>query len=216
MLLVVLVLILAAFGLLLAALVSSTMLWAWFSVGASVLGALLLVFDWSRRRRRAAMANAAMADWATGDDGAVDAPAETNETDDRGESGNEADSHPALTADSSSTPADYGTSSPAGYGSASRRGSPPPDADPDLDLTAEPAEEASDVADVLAVSESTAEVVVVDERPRYHLPTCAWLAARETIPIPVGEARDLGFTPCAICHPDHTLAATTRAARSSG
>ena len=50
MLLVVLALVLAAFGLLVTALATSAMFWAWLSVGASVLAAIMLVVDWSRRR----------------------------------------------------------------------------------------------------------------------------------------------------------------------
>lgn len=57
--------------------------------------------------------------------------------------------------------------------------------------------------------ELAAEVVVVDERPRYHLEDCGWLAVRiavPTIPISVGEAGELGFSPCAHCEPTTRLA----------
>lgn len=69
----------------------------------------------------------------------------------------------------------------------------------------EPDEEATDAADVVLVSEAEAQVVVIDERPRYHLESCAWLGSRETIPLPVREARELAFSPCARCEPDATL-----------
>lgn len=81
------------------------------------------------------------------------------------------------------------------------------------DLTAEPGEEPTDASDLLVVAGLSAEVRVVDEHPRYHLATCVWLANRPTIPIPVSEARQLGFTPCARCGPDAILAARHRAAR---
>ena len=50
-------------------------------------------------------------------------------------------------------------------------------------------------------------MLVVDEHPRYHAAGCRWAGTRETIPLPVDEARTDGFTPCAVCSPDRTLAA---------
>ncbi|MEU4774880.1 hypothetical protein [Micromonospora sp. NPDC023644] len=68
---------------------------------------------------------------------------------------------------------------------------------------------AQDVTPVEAarVARLDAEVRVVDGRPRYHLADCAYLAGREHEPLPVAEAVDLGFTPCARCAPDTALAA---------
>lgn len=83
---------------------------------------------------------------------------------------------------------------PAARGTRSGEAEPPPD------------EEESTPADVEIVSVLEAEVVVVDEYPRYHLDDCSWLGDRDTIPIPVREARKLGFTPCAVCTPDAHLA----------
>lgn len=77
---------------------------------------------------------------------------------------------------------------------------------------AEPAEEDTDAADLLVVSDLDTEVRVVDERPRYHLADCTWLAGRPTLGLPVSEARQLGFTPCVVCRPDSTLAAAKRTA----
>lgn len=74
----------------------------------------------------------------------------------------------------------------------------------------EPDEEQTDAADILAVSDSDLEVRVVDERPRYHLAACSWLAGRPTLGLPVREARELGFTPCSRCAPDRRLAALSR------
>jgi hypothetical protein len=84
------------------------------------------------------------------------------------------------------------------------------DDSPDL---GEPGEEPTDASDLLVVAGLNVEVRVVDEHPRYHLATCVWLANRPTIPIPVSEARQLGFTPCSRCAPDSVLAARHRAAR---
>ncbi len=78
----------------------------------------------------------------------------------------------------------------------------------------EPAEEDVDMADLLVVIDLTDEVLVVDLRPRYHLAACAHLDGREAIPIPVCEAREDGFTPCALCRPDAALAAAAREARA--
>ncbi|GIJ77762.1 hypothetical protein SAMN05443287_111142 [Micromonospora phaseoli] len=49
------------------------------------------------------------------------------------------------------------------------------------------------------------EVRVIDGRPRYHLDECPHLVGREHEPLPVAEAVDLGFTPCAHCTPDTIL-----------
>jgi hypothetical protein len=78
---------------------------------------------------------------------------------------------------------------------------------------AEPDEEPTDATDRLVIAELSVEVVVVDEHPRYHLTSCTWLKGRETIPLPVSEARTLGFTPCARCGPDATIAANHRASK---
>jgi hypothetical protein len=75
----------------------------------------------------------------------------------------------------------------------------------------EPGEEQTDATDLLVVSDLRFEVRVVDERPRYHLSQCSYLVDKPTLPLPVAEARQLGFTPCARCGPDATLAARHRA-----
>lgn len=82
----------------------------------------------------------------------------------------------------------------------------------ELDDT-EPDEEETDAADLLIVSELDTQVLVVDEYPRYHLFECSWLTGRDTIPIAVSEARDLGFTPCSRCGPDAALAEGVRKRR---
>ncbi|HEV7648163.1 MAG TPA: hypothetical protein VGP26_08385 [Actinophytocola sp.] len=82
-----------------------------------------------------------------------------------------------------------------------------------VDEHGEPGEEPTDAADLLIVTDLRAEVRVVDEHPRYHLATCGYLLDRPTLPLPVAEARQLGFTPCVRCGPDATLVARHRATR---
>ena len=79
----------------------------------------------------------------------------------------------------------------------------------------EPSEEDTDAADLLVVYELTAEVLVVDEHPRYHLARCRWPDHARAERLPVREARELGFTPCDRCRPDTTLAHRHRAATAT-
>jgi clumping factor A len=66
-------------------------------------------------------------------------------------------------------------------------------------------------ADAVRIAQLDAEVLVVDGRPRYHLPDCPHLVGRLTEPIPVNEAVDLGFNPCGLCRPvDRLVAAAAR------
>lgn len=83
-----------------------------------------------------------------------------------------------------------------------------------LDPVDEPVQEDVDIADVLTVLDLVVPVFVVDLRPRYHLKGCEHLHGRESIPIPVNEARKDGFTPCGLCRPDAALASAARRTRS--
>jgi hypothetical protein len=74
-----------------------------------------------------------------------------------------------------------------------------------------PGEEDTDAADLLVVYELTDEVLVVDEHPRYHLARCRWPDHERAERLPVREARELGFTPCDWCRPDKALARKHRA-----
>lgn len=78
------------------------------------------------------------------------------------------------------------------------------------ELDREPDEESIDSVDAFVVAGLSTEIAVVDERPRFHLTTCPWLEGKATLPLPVGEAVELGFTSCARCAPTATLAARTR------
>ena len=177
MLYVVLLLVLAAFGLLVLALASGTTGWAWGSVALSVAAAVVLVLDWARRRRRDAAAGA----------GGRAGEAKTADT-------------TVASAGANSGPDDAAAEAvPESDSGRSRR---------------EPAEEDTDTADLLVVAGLTDEVLVVDERPRYHLPSCEWARGHPTMPLPVREARELGFTPCALCTPDAVLATVHRTLRA--
>ena len=164
MLFVVLLLVLAALGLLVPALTTSNTLWAWSSVGASTLAALVLAWDWWRRRPGDPAAASIVDQHAVADDQRVVVPAI-------------ADTPPA---------------------------------------EEEPPEEDTDAADLLVVADLVDEVRVLDERPRYHLSSCSWLAGRPTLGLPVQEARQLQFTPCAVCRPDATLVSRHRLADREG
>ncbi|MEU3627920.1 hypothetical protein BS329_29120 [Amycolatopsis coloradensis] len=179
MLYIVLVLVLAALGLLVAALITANSLWAWISIGLSVVAGLLLVFDLLRRRKKRAVAPAEETA-----DGEADEEPEADEPD-------EADDKQTVLMPAAGELGDA-------------------DEAPEPQRNGDPGEEESDPADVVVVSELEVEVVVVDEYPRYHVTTCAWLETRATIPLGIGEARQLGFTPCALCTPDAEIAGEHR------
>lgn len=82
--------------------------------------------------------------------------------------------------------------------------------DLDADPPDEPAPQLVSAADVARVARLTTEVLVVDGRPRYHLAGCVHLLGRQSEPLPVGEAVQLGFTPCSLCEPDSALLADVR------
>gem|GEM_PF-4491663 len=50
-------------------------------------------------------------------------------------------------------------------------------------------------------------VWVIDGRPRYHLDSCGFLHGREPESVPLRQAVEDGFTPCALCDPDSGLVA---------
>ena len=114
---------------------------------------------------------------------------------------------PAATTGESAGPADEpaGPPSTAAHAPRGTAGAPDPSGEP-------PVEEV-EVTDLLVVVDLRDEVLVVDEHPRYHLGGCRWLSGRETFPLPLDEARSDGFTPCAWCEPDRTLAQRERGRR---
>jgi hypothetical protein len=184
----VLVLVIAAFGLLIAALTTANTIWAWISVAISVFAAGLLIFDWIRGRRVVA---------------ATSAPREAEPP--VAGPPPEPEREPPAAATTEIPPISESV------GPVADQEQPATDVPDDE----EPAEEATDAADLLVVSELNVEVVVVDEHPRYHLNSCGWLAKKKAIPLPVSEARELGFTPCARCGPDAILAARHRSTKGA-
>lgn len=94
-----------------------------------------------------------------------------------------------------------GDSGHAGVGAADGFIEDPPD---------EPVEENVSATDVLRTADLAYDVLVIDGRPRYHLVDCPHLRDRESVSLPLAEARESGFTPCSLCRPDTTLAARTR------
>jgi hypothetical protein len=107
---------------------------------------------------------------------------------------------------------------PAGGGPAGEpdTASLPPRAVDEPELQADPPVEEVEVTDLLMVVDLTDEVLVLDERPRYHLAGCVHLSGRTAIPLPLDEARTDGFTPCAVCAPDRNLARRARERRAAG
>ncbi len=79
----------------------------------------------------------------------------------------------------------------------------------------EPVVEDVEVTDLLMILDLTDEVVVVDEHPRYHLAGCSQTAGAEEFPLPLADARAVGFTACGICRPDRHLAEAERRRRAA-
>lgn len=220
MLYIVLLLVLAALGLLVAALVTANSLWAWISIGLSVAAGVALLIDWLRGRSRPKRG-----DDSPGDADADQAVADGDEPGQRGEGDESARESAEDESAGGARPASDTALLPAsgelsdGPAAGATTGDGPGEAEDDGPTggTAaagdEPAEEATDAADLLIVSELPDQVLVVDEYPRYHLGGCTWLDHRATITIAVSEARELGFTPCARCGPDSELAIQYRAKR---
>ncbi|SDX99798.1 hypothetical protein SAMN05421504_104174 [Amycolatopsis xylanica] len=207
MLYIVLVLVLAALGLLVTALITANSLWAYVSIGLSVLAGLILFADWLRRKSRKP------ADPAEPVEAPEEAPAE-----DAAEESEDAEQTALLPATGeldgavAADAADETVVVPV----VEAEDEPEPAAVPvRAKDEGDPGEEPTDAADLLIVSELDVEVVVVDEYPRYHLRACTWLADRDLIPIGVSEARELGFTPCVRCGPDAHLATAHRTKKKS-
>ena len=74
----------------------------------------------------------------------------------------------------------------------------------------EPVAQQVSPADSARVARLSTDVLVIDGRPRYHLAGCVHLLGRESEPLPVAEAIELGFTPCGLCEPDSALLAEAR------
>lgn len=79
------------------------------------------------------------------------------------------------------------------------------DAVADGPLGDEPAEQPVTPAEAARIARLPDPVEVVDGRPRYHLAACPHLIGRTPETLPVAEAVELGFTPCALCAPATAL-----------
>lgn len=221
MLVVVLLLVLAAGGALVSAVVADHPQWAWLAVLFSVLGAALLVM----RRTRAPKAAEAPSESADPERQYSERqPSERQSSEPAELSQHRAGrapgmAEPANAANQTAAAKDGGTRwfdapafETAGAGAQlSRTRVAGASAAPLVDE--EPGDEGTDATVLLQGSELDVEVVVIDERPRYHLARCRWLENRGTIPLPLREARSLGFTPCALCAPNAVLTRRARANR---
>ncbi|WP_370948299.1 hypothetical protein AB5J62_12105 [Amycolatopsis sp. cg5] len=200
MLYIVLVLVLAALGLLVTALITADSLWAYVSIGLSVLAGIILFADWLRRKSRKS--------------------AETVEEPPAEEVTEEAEDAEQTALLPTTGELDESAAEDAAETVVVPVVEPEPEPEPVVPPVrakdeGDPGEEPTDAADLLIVSELDVEVVVVDEYPRYHLRACTWLADRDLIPIGVSEARELGFTPCVRCGPDAKLATAHRTKKKS-
>ena len=74
----------------------------------------------------------------------------------------------------------------------------------------EPAAQPVTPAEAARVARLPDPVHVVDGRSRYHLASCPHLLVRSHEALPVAEAVELGFTPCALCAPATALLADAR------
>ncbi|MEV7044124.1 hypothetical protein [Amycolatopsis sp. NPDC051061] len=211
MLYIVLVLVLAALGLLVSALITASSLWAWVSIGLSVLAGLILVADWLRRRRRSAPSAEPAPEKSASEEAVPEEPTSeepVSEEPSTEQPPAEAEQTVLIPAagdlgDPADTPEPEAPAEPAAAEvPAETQAEPEPGTDP--------GEEETTAADIAVLADLEDEVVVVDEHPRYHLTTCVWLGTRDTIPIGIGEARQLGFTPCDRCRPDANLVSAHR------
>ncbi|MGW5558636.1 hypothetical protein ACWER9_15600 [Micromonospora sp. NPDC003944] len=82
--------------------------------------------------------------------------------------------------------------------------------DPVVTAVDEPAAQQITAAEAARVARLLDDVEVVDGRPRYHLDTCPHLVGWQPETLPVAEAVELGFTPCAHCAPATALLADAR------
>jgi hypothetical protein len=189
------VLLLAAVGLLIAALSTGHVALAWGSVAISAVAAALILRRWRRS-------------WLT----RRDAPEDELDllVEDESDAAELAGQHLEPGPTAAGRDGDPGSALAAS--TVASGDSPIGDAAPGEE---QPGEEQTDAADLLVVYELTDEVLVVDEHPRYHLTRCRWPDQAQAERLPVREARELGFTPCDRCRPDTTLARKHRGVRAA-
>ena len=213
------VLVLLGLGLFVAGIVTGATLFYWLCVGACVAAGVLLVVARIRIGRSAgppppAAATQTTTAATTNPPASATAPATRQQPPSGATAASAVDPAPpaapppavpeAGTAAPDPAPEEPSTAAQAPRG-AQAAGKPP---------AGDPPVEEVEVTDLLLVVDLHDEVLVVDEHPRYHLAGCPWLAGRPTIPLPIDEARTDGFTPCAQCSPDRTLAERERGRRA--
>ncbi|MBO4206965.1 hypothetical protein [Micromonospora echinofusca] len=130
-------------------------------------------------------------------------------TDDSGRTGWRQPPGPSASAPEPGTP-DRGGSDERWVTTADGPTGPAADLPADDLLDDEPPAQIVGEADATRVARLATPVLVVDGRPRYHLTICPHLVGRRTESLPVSEAVELGFTPCAQCAPDTALLADVR------
>ncbi|NHD17115.1 MULTISPECIES: hypothetical protein [Actinopolyspora] len=190
MLVIVLLLLIGAAGVLVFAVSAGVAQWAWLSVLLCVIAGFVLLLARRRDRARAAVSSG---------------PRHSVGTSDRTSREQERPERVSSAAEVEEPSGGGPAAAPGGSGADrltdSRDGLV---TEPDFDT--EPPEQETDAADVLLVADSAIDVFVIDERPRYHRGDCSWVGERTTLPLPVREARELGFTPCSVCRPDRSIA----------
>lgn len=199
---------LVAVVLLVAALGTGRIALAWGSVALSAMVAVMIIMRWRRRRDASESAEpVGLLDDEPVDGAQID-PAQIDPLVGAGPD-----------APAAAQPAQLVPVIAEGQGGAVSTAAPGTHATSDAQFTdaevTEPGEEDTDAADLLVVYELTEQVLVVDEHPRYHLARCPWPDRAMAEQLPVREARELGFTPCARCRPDTALARRHRAASAA-
>jgi hypothetical protein len=189
-------LVLAGLGLFVGGILTGMTALYWGCVAACVLAAVLLYL--ARRKLGTTPAAAGKAEPAAASTASTDSPPGTTTTTAAAPAEGPGNAGPAATS------ANGATAAPVAE--------PPP---PVKDLPDPPVEDV-EVTDLLMVVDLTDEVLVIDERPRYHLPGCKHLVGHTGIPLPLDEARTDGFTPCAVCAPDRNLAQRARERKAAG
>lgn len=191
MLLLAVLFLLSAGGLLIATFVTGHVALAWGSVGVSAVAGIVILVR-QRRSRRPVRGEPEVGSPPQGE------PADAESSD-----------------GSSAGSRDAGSDDPEQFeDDPTKQNDPTKEDDPQEDDPAQeedPAEEDTDAADLPFVLELADEVLVVDEYPRYHLVGCSWADSAHIELLPVREARELGFTPCAQCSPDTALVRRHRA-----
>lgn len=213
--LVVLLLVVFAAGALVAAVMLHTPELAWCSLLLTALsGVLLLVLERRRRRRAGGSKRSSERSsgrhrvrWSTADTGSRSTVPPGESVGGRGPRSSEPVGSFAGVADSAAASTRGGTATMSGAPAESAgavgiagRAAASASSDPGVERV---------TAGVRSRAQLNARVLVVDERPRYHLETCPWLteqAGPQPMGLTVEKAHELGFTPCARCGPDEHVA----------